>query len=548
LFGFDRPGDVLQTYYHRGQGYWGMGVNHWEMAFFLGVPVVFFAAWSRGRRLWVVLAGVSIVLMLGSWTPVWGLVTELPVFDRFRFPVRFASWLTLIVGLLAAEGLHRLLTAQRSRQRLASRWALGLSVAVLVGASVAWGALQGGEERLRSELADHYAENAMVANPTSGVDPDSIEAALLSSPEVRGPEEISQQVEQVVQALTHATSPTSPAVWGPALVLLVLGLGLGALSTGRISAAVFSTGVISLLFFDLAAFGRAYQVRVPREQVTATSSALETIRSDEGRWRTTVVDRRQNPSLDTELITANLGLVQGTRDVLVPSPLRIVRSEALLARVGLDVGDRGPQKVTRLLENRDLVDLLGVRWLLSVHEMEGPGLVELRDGEVRLYRNDNALPGAFVVGCVQVVETREEAWSALRGLDPRRVAVVEVPEVGRVPQVRSCEDGSAVGTARIGLDTPQEMNIEVTTDRAAVLVQNDTWYPGWRVTVDDEEVAQLRVDFAFRGVEVPEGTHRVRFFYDGMGVRLVWLFPAGLFALIVIARWREEDEGHASEP
>ena len=89
FFGMDRPGDIAETYYHRGDGYWGSGVNHWEMCFYLGIPVVLLALVSlrRERFWWMVVAG-SVLLMLGGKRRL-GLARSLPGLGFFRFPVRF---------------------------------------------------------------------------------------------------------------------------------------------------------------------------------------------------------------------------------------------------------------------------------------------------------------------------------------------------------------------------------------------------------------------------------------------------------------------------
>ena len=41
----------------------------------------------------------------------------------------------------------------------------------------------------------------------------------------------------------------------------------------------------------------------------------------------------------------------------------------------------------------------------------------------------------------------------------------------------------------------------------------ETFYPGWRATVDDAPARILRADHAFRGVRLDPGRHVVRFRY-----------------------------------
>jgi len=42
---------------------------------------------------------------------------------------------------------------------------------------------------------------------------------------------------------------------------------------------------------------------------------------------------------------------------------------------------------------------------------------------------------------------------------------------------------------------------------------SDTYYPGWRVSVDGAQAPLMRVNHTLRGVFLPEGTHEVVFFF-----------------------------------
>ena len=45
--------------------------------------------------------------------------------------------------------------------------------------------------------------------------------------------------------------------------------------------------------------------------------------------------------------------------------------------------------------------------------------------------------------------------------------------------------------------------------RGGLLVSGEVDYPGWEASVDGMPAPVLRTNFAFRGVAVPPGTHRV---------------------------------------
>jgi uncharacterized membrane protein YfhO len=69
--------------------------------------------------------------------------------------------------------------------------------------------------------------------------------------------------------------------------------------------------------------------------------------------------------------------------------------------------------------------------------------------------------------------------------------------------------------------------------RGGLLVLADTYYPGWRVTVDGQERSILRANVMQRGVAVPPGTHRVAFEFRSKSVRRgLTLTAVGLVLLV----------------
>lgn len=103
-----------------------------------------------------------------------------------------------------------------------------------------------------------------------------------------------------------------------------------------------------------------------------------------------------------------------------------------------------------------------------------------------------------------------------------RIDPLEVPPAGSTEQVRIVED------------EPETVVVEASVAAPALLVLTDTYYPGWRVTVDGQEREILRADHAFRGVRLAAGRHRVVFEYApnslalGAAISLLALVVTGL--------------------
>jgi uncharacterized membrane protein YfhO len=93
---------------------------------------------------------------------------------------------------------------------------------------------------------------------------------------------------------------------------------------------------------------------------------------------------------------------------------------------------------------------------------------------------------------------------------------------------------SAPGAAAITAYDPERVVVRARTERPAVLVLTDVFFPGWRVRVDGRDAPIERVDYLFRGVRLTPGRHVVEFRYEPASWR-VGLAVSGLAALVLVA-------------
>jgi uncharacterized membrane protein YfhO len=87
----------------------------------------------------------------------------------------------------------------------------------------------------------------------------------------------------------------------------------------------------------------------------------------------------------------------------------------------------------------------------------------------------------------------------------------------------------------------QKVNVETASEQGSWLLLMDTWYPGWKVFVDGEEVELHKADYLFMSVWVPEGQHQVQFRYQPtFFVPAAILSAMGwLVAIVVGIKWRK---------
>ncbi len=220
-----------------------------------------------------------------------------------------------------------------------------------------------------------------------------------------------------------------------------------------------------------------------------------------------------------------------------------------LARYRELTGMVGSGTPDNLLRSPQLLSLLNVRYLLWPELQFGPpfggaqpvSAVTLSDGRVytAVYELPT-LPRARLVGSARVVAEDQIVAAMLEeGFDPSAEVLLDAP-----PGITL--DGMAptgsVSWRRRGADAHE---LTVTTDRDALLVIADNWFPDWRATVNGVEAPVLRAYHTLRAVPVPAGTSEVRMAYDGGRIRRsLWITLGSVLllavgAVVVVQRERD---------
>lgn len=229
---------------------------------------------------------------------------------------------------------------------------------------------------------------------------------------------------------------------------------------------------------------------------------------------------------------ANFGTILGLDEFGGYDGMTPRRVEQLADPVGsLDSTASGAFRVTAPVGS-SVFDLLGIRYVMLAPGATSPAphlVLEYRGPDAVVYRNDRALPRAFLVPRARACLDDAATLALLHGgtLDVRREVIIA-----------GCDGAPAAGGpggaahAEITSYAPERVVVEATTGAAAYLVLTDTWFPGWRASVDGVEQTVWRADHALRAVWLPPGRHRVEFRYAPASFR-VGLLVSALAALAV---------------
>lgn len=167
-----------------------------------------------------------------------------------------------------------------------------------------------------------------------------------------------------------------------------------------------------------------------------------------------------------------------------------------------------------------LLNLLGVRYILDKNrESESKFDYQLiwQEGDWRIYQNKKALPRIFLTDRV-VVKKDDQAIADLI-FDPDFNLKENIILEEELPSGFLLKD-EKVGEITILGYQPDRIDLETNSGANNILFISDTFYPGWKVYLDDREEKIYRADFVFRAVAVPEGKHKIIFIYQPQSFQL----------------------------
>jgi Bacterial membrane protein YfhO len=263
---------------------------------------------------------------------------------------------------------------------------------------------------------------------------------------------------------------------------------------------------------------------------------VDFLRGDRQLYRTFSIDN---------VLFPNTNAAYGIDDIRSLDPLQVSRYiDFLRADFNPSIYDRfDASEVSRKIMRSPLLDLMNVKYILANPELPVHGFISdkfelVYDREVRIYRNKDSLPRAFVVGHAEVVPDKNRILAKLTEpeFDAKENVILEenVTNNAAIPSAAS----SPVTFERY---EPNYIRLQAELTHPGWLVLTDTYYPGWKVLIDGRAGRILPADYIFRAVPLESGSHVVEFVYRPAsfvwGVAISMLTIGILIFVPLLARW-----------
>jgi len=214
-----------------------------------------------------------------------------------------------------------------------------------------------------------------------------------------------------------------------AVLLALSGAVLWLGGTRRLAAPVVGTLAVLLLTADLFTFGIGFNTAADTRVLGFVPQSIKAITDDPGLFRVVTFG-------DDDTLPSNTNMLFGLQDVRGYDTI-ILRE--YVEYLELIEPQRGIpySKVAKLFDQRSLASpllhLLNVKYVLTSRVVNQPGWTLHAQGDgIRVYRNENLIPRAFVQEGRLLVESRADALAAIgaSGFDPRRQVILDGPAAG----------------------------------------------------------------------------------------------------------------------
>jgi O-antigen/teichoic acid export membrane protein len=534
------------------------------------------------RHVWIfaALAAASLLLVFG--TPLYALLYYgLPGIKQLHSPFRWVFPYTLSIAVLAGFGARRLAALRRGYGVDKDRTLLHPEVYRPWVYLLTWGALGAGLLLLAGLLLVFVAPGTFV--PLA----DRVVAAVEKAHEAfsSGQMFLSYQWLNLFIFALMLTAGGIVLRVSRCPIYLPLPRALAArLGNARIP--IWQLLAATAVALDLLLFGWGFSPAADPAWLEFTPPSIEYLQqqaaadeaSDPGSpWRITTYQSAGS----TKTLNPNIPWYQGLEDIrgydsIIPAQyanyMRAIegQGELLYNRIAPIYGP----------DNLDspLLDLLGVRYVMTEGEIPNAGFQLIYDDEVRIYENIDVMPRAFALPQVQVT-TGEASADQLRALDPRQTILLDGSTLPG-PEPVITDTAWSLQPARVVTHAPNSVFVDIEMPGAGWLLLADSYFPGWkayrsdlyRVTedgqvldpepavpdpkfepADETELQIVRANGNFRAVFLEEGAHRVRFKYTPMSFKLglYGSFMAGVVLFLLLLYWlwgrfyRESADDHA---
>jgi len=273
--------------------------------------------------------------------------------------------------------------------------------------------------------------------------------------------------------------------------------------------------IIFILSIDLFRFTNKYLVFSPPEFFYPNNKLVTTLK------------KYANSERYNSYFSANINSMYGISTINGSEPLynKNLGELASLGQTGkINITDRASMQIPDGYYKPRIIDLLSMKYFVDKTDNSRNDWINFygknsdfdsrykeiwTDGIYKIYLNISHLPRQKIFYKVKIINNKNEVLQNLinKKFDYQTTAIVE--EKIQIPH-----NNKGYSSIETIIDKPLIQEYKIITNQPGLFMVTDTYYPGWNVYVDNSLSKIYKTNYAFRGVKINQGTHKIVFKYE----------------------------------
>ncbi len=214
-------------------------------------------------------------------------------------------------------------------------------------------------------------------------------------------------------------------------------------------------------------------------------------------------------------------------------------------------------KTAPAIDSTNLLNMMNVKYVVSTPQITSPDFKLVHSSDVipqnpeeikeleksstiKIYKNLKMLPHAYLVSQCKVVHSEKEYKEILvsKNFDPEKIVLLDAE-----PKNFPCVETSLKDKQKpVTIVTYESNSVElsVNSQEKKLLILSDSYYPGWKATINDKNTEILRANYLFRAVIIQPGENKVRFEYDPLSFKLGLIISMTTVLICGLYFWRKK--------
>jgi len=163
------------------------------------------------------------------------------------------------------------------------------------------------------------------------------------------------------------------------------------------------------------------------------------------------------------------------------------------------------------ISTKRVMELYNARYQISVHTHKKT------IQEIKPY-----LDRAVIVENAEFINDKEAILNRLAdpSFDPYSTVIVEEKGIKQARTMPDSSDNALNSQVKILRYLPNRIDMETKSMKSGYLLLNETFYPGWRAFVDNQETKIYRANYNFQAIRISEGKHKVSFVFNPISLKI----------------------------